>query len=181
LERKGSPPGGALGSGDSHGVGVPTSEGPRVGKTNGAPDARPERRIAGLAPSPAEVQFAKGWDAIRSGDRAAAARSFAAAAASDPGSAIAEDALYWEAATLGRLGRAAEARRLLEEFLARYTASPRTSEIRVMLAWNLMASGENVEAERLFRASLDDSSGFVRKSARAGVDALRARGTSSNP
>jgi hypothetical protein len=50
-----------------------------------------------------------------------------------------------------------------------------------MLAWNLLASGENAEAERLFRGSLDDSSGFVRRSARAGVDALRARGTSSKP
>ena len=134
---------------------------------------RPMRRTE-TGVNSAEQAFAKGWEAIRNGDRVGAAQLFATAADAAPGSAISEDALYWQAVTLARLDRQSDASHAMASFMKRYPHSTRANEIGVMLGWLLVHEGKADEARPLFESASHDPIAKTRQSAQAGLDAVRA-------
>jgi hypothetical protein len=147
-----------------------------------SPPAPVQRRVASVAPpapvrahpraaTPAQVAFARGWEAMRAGDDAGAAAAFDLADRLAGHETIAEDALYWRAIALARLGRES-APGAMEEYLSRHGAAPRAREISAMLGWLLVERGDCAGAEPRFRAAADDVTPAVRDSARAGLAAL---------
>jgi TolA-binding protein len=121
-------------------------------------------------PSPAELAFSEGWQALRSDDYPRAAAAMRRASEAAPASALAADARYWEAVALARQGLQAKARLAMEEFLRRFPGSPRAGEVSAMLGWLLLDSHEWSAAERLFRAAEGDRAPAVRESARKGLE-----------
>jgi TolA-binding protein len=121
-------------------------------------------------PSPAELAFSEGWQALRSDDYPRAAAAMRRASEVAPASALAADARYWEAVALARQGSDAKARLAMEEFLRRFPGSPRAGEVSAMLGWLLLDSHEWSAAERLFRAAESDRAPAVRESARKGLE-----------
>jgi TolA-binding protein len=131
-------------------------------------------------PSPAELAFSEGWQALRSDDYPRAAAAMRRASEAAPASALAADARYWEAVALARQGLQAKARLAMEEFLRRFPGSPRAGEVSAMLGWLLLDSHEWSAAERLFRAAESDRAPAVRESARKGLE-ITARQARSKP
>ena len=121
-------------------------------------------------PSPAELAFSQGWQALRSDDYPGAAAAMRRASEAAPASALAADARYWEAIALARQGSDAKARLAMEEFLRRFPGSPRAGEVSAMLGWLLLDSHEWSAAERLFLAAESDRAPAVRESARKGLE-----------
>jgi TolA-binding protein len=121
-------------------------------------------------PSPAELAFSEGWQALRSDDYPRAAAAMRRASEAAPASALAADARYWEAVALARQGLQAKARLALEEFLRRFPGSPRAGEVSAMLGWLLLDSHEWSAAERLFHAAESDRAPAVRESAKKGLE-----------
>jgi TolA-binding protein len=164
---------------------------PIVGKAPGrqATTARPRGALASVSaatpspnsthlPSPAELAFAEGWQAFRSGDYPHAIAAMRRALQATPTSALAEDARYWEAVALARQGSVAKARQAMYEFLRLFPGSPRAGEVSAMLGWLLIESHELAAAEQRFRIAENDRAPAVRESAKKGLEAtaqLRAR------
>ena len=121
-------------------------------------------------PSPAELAFSEGWQALRSDDYPRAAAAMRRASEAAPASALTADARYWEAVALARQGLQAKARLAMEEFLRRFPGSPRAGEVSAMLGWLLLDSHEWSAAEQLFRAAESDRAPAVRESARKGLE-----------
>jgi TolA-binding protein len=129
-------------------------------------------------PSPAELAFSEGCQALRSADYPRAATAMRRALEVGPTSAVAEDARYWEAVALARQGKGAKARRAMEEFVRLLPGSPRADEVSAMLGWLLLESHEWSAAEQRFRAAENDRAPAVRESARKGLEIaarMRAR------
>jgi TolA-binding protein len=122
-----------------------------------------------------EAEFRAGWDALRAGDPALAARSFAAARRAAKGGAIAEDAHFWEAMSLGRAGRADAAIDSLAGFLEAYPRSSRAGEAAAKLGWLQLEAGDLDAAQRAFERATDDRVPKVRESARSGLQAVERR------
>lgn len=112
---------------------------------------------------------------MQSKDFKTAAAAFARAVALDPEGALAEDAAFWHAVALSRLGRDGEAEIALRSFLGDFAKSTRAGEASAMLGWLLVAKGELEEARERFTAAISDPSQGVQKSAREGLQALAAR------
>jgi TolA-binding protein len=131
--------------------------------------ARP-RPPAAAAPAqdPAEQAFGEGLALLRASDLPAAARAFDRAVRLAPLGTLAEDASYWRAIALADnpAGEAA-----LLAFLDRFPQSARAGEVSVMLGWRLVDRDPRAAASR-FQAALSDRAARVRKSARAGLDAV---------
>jgi len=121
-------------------------------------------------PSPAELAFSDGCQALRSADYPRAAAAMRRALEAGPTSAVAEDARYWEAVALAREGKGARARRAMEEFVRLLPSSPRAGEVSAMLGWLLLESHEWSAAEQRFRAAEGDRDPAVRESARKGLE-----------
>ncbi len=121
-------------------------------------------------PSPAELAFSEGCQALRSADYPRAATAMRRALEAGPTSAIAEDARYWEAVALARQGSVARARRAMEEFVRLLPGSPRAGEMSAMLGWLLLESREWSAAEQRFRTAEGDRAPAVRESARKGLE-----------
>ena len=126
-------------------------------------------------PRPGEIAFDEGWKALRGGDNEAAAQSFLKAAGSAGSDPVAEDARFWGGVALARAGHHDKAIAQLELFADRYPASPRYGEASAMLGWLLVDSGDLGEAERRFRAAVDDRVPSIRESARKGLEAVAGR------
>ncbi len=120
----------------------------------------------------AEIAFARGWSALRTGDFSIAAEAFGRVS-SGKDSALAADALFWRGIALDRAGRFAPARQVLTTFLERYPDSDRKGEASVILGWLLVRSGESGEARARFTGALQDPAERVRSSARAGLAAAQ--------
>jgi TolA-binding protein len=131
------------------------------------PRAAPERRSQDLA-------YDEGWAAMRAGSFEQAANAFARAGILDPEGPLAEDAGYFYAVALARAKRA-EATTAFRDFLDRYPRSARARQAGTMLGWILLEANQRAEAERLFRAALDDPDPAVHASAKAGLAAVSAR------
>ena len=167
-------------------TGVPVEPQLRIpvgGKSPGrqAASARPRGALASVSlpasaprsaqePSPAELAFSEGWQALRAVEYARAAAAMRRAWEAAPTSALATDARYWEAVALARQGSVAQARAAMEEFLRRFPGSPRTGEVSAMLGWSYLESHEWAKAERLFRAAESDRTPAVRDSAEKGLE-----------
>jgi TolA-binding protein len=131
--------------------------------------AAPAPRLAN-PPSPAELAFSEGWQALRSVDYARAAAAMRRACEAAPTSALAADARYWEAVALARLGSETKAREAMENFLRHFPVSPRAGEVSAMLGWLLLESRDWPAAEQRFRTAESDRSPAVRESARKGLE-----------
>lgn len=127
------------------------------------------------APDPQEVAFNAGWHAMQSTDYKAAATAFARAVALDPNGGLAEDAAFWNAVALSRLGRDGEAEIEFRRFLGDFPQSSRVGEASAMLGWLLVAKGEREEARKRFDVAASDPNPRVQNSARAGLKALGAK------
>jgi TolA-binding protein len=143
------------------------------------------RRMHGPAGSPggagerdtpdqlAAEAFGEGMTLMRAGALAQAARAFERVAWLSPASPMVEEARYWRAVALARVGNKAAAEAALDGFLTDYPLSPRAGEVSVMLGWLLLDS-RPAAAEPRFQAALGDRSPRVRQSARDGLAALRS-------
>lgn len=138
-----------------------------VASSSPAPALSPAR-------SPTAIAYDQAWDAMRSGRFDRASSTFARVAILDPDGPLAEDASYWYPVALARAKRS-EAVDAFRDFLARYPSSSHASEASVMLGWLLVDTKQPAEAEKRFRAAVDDPSAAVRDSARAGLAAVLRR------
>jgi hypothetical protein len=145
---------------------------PKVHVSTGKPPAPAKAPIA----APGEAEFRAGWTALKAGDAASAAASFEAARQAK-GSAVAEDASFWEGIALARAGQSREAIVALRRFVAAYPSSSRAGEAAAKLGWLLYDAGELDAAQRQFESAADNVVPKVKKSARDGLEAIaRKRG-----
>jgi TolA-binding protein len=126
----------------------------------------------------AEIAFARGWSALRTGDFSIAAEAFGRVSSGKDSAhnALAEDALFWRGVALDRAGRFEPARQVLATFLARYPDSDRQGEASVILGWLLVRAGDLGDARVHFTGALQDPAERVRSSARAGLTAAQDAG-----
>jgi TolA-binding protein len=127
------------------------------------------------APNPGELEFRAGMAALRSGDAAAAATSFAAACASARGDALAEDACFWVGAAANRAGQASIAREALTRFVQKFPSSARAGEASALLGWLLYQAGDLDAAETRFQHAATDRVPKVKASAGKGLEAIKRR------
>ena len=126
--------------------------------------------------APGEAEFRAGWTALKAGDATSAAASFEAARQAK-GSAVAEDASFWEGIALARAGQSRKAIVALRRFAAAYPSSSRAGEAAAKLGWLLYDAGELDAAQRQFESAADNVVPKVQKSARDGLEAIaRKRG-----
>jgi TolA-binding protein len=122
--------------------------------------------------APEEVSYDDAWTALRGGDFARAAGGFARVVLLAPDSPLGEDAGFWRAVALARGKRSLEAVAAFHDFLDGHARSSRAGEASAMLGWLLIDARAFDEAERRFQAAAGDPYPAVRRSARAGLDAL---------
>jgi TolA-binding protein len=112
-----------------------------------------------------EAAFREGWVALRAGHPALAAHWFARV---ESGSAVAEDAHYWQGVSLARAARLEQAVAVLERFAARYPRSLRRSEAALVLGWvHLQRHAEKRAASYFAEAMLTDDPATRQKAAQA--------------
>jgi TolA-binding protein len=121
--------------------------------------------------APGEAEFRAGWASLKAGKPADAADSFAAARQAK-GSAVAEDASFWEGIALARAGKSSKAIAALRRFVSKYPSSSRAGEAAAKLGWLLHDAGDLDGAERYFKLASDDVVPKVRKSARDGLESI---------
>ena len=112
-----------------------------------------------------EAAFREGWVALRAGHPALAAHWFASV---ESGSAVAEDAHYWQGVSLARAARLEQAVAVLERFAARYPRSLRRSEAALVLGWlHLQRHAEQRAASYFAEAMLTDDPATRQEAAQA--------------
>ena len=112
-----------------------------------------------------EAAFREGWVALRAGHPAMAAHWFASV---ESGSAVAEDAHYWQGVSLARAARLEQAAAVLERFATRYPRSLRRSEAALVLGWvHLQRHAEQRAASYFAEAMLTDDPATRQKAAQA--------------
>jgi TolA-binding protein len=112
-----------------------------------------------------EAAFREGWVALRAGQPALAAHWFATV---ESGSAVAEDAHYWQGVSLARAARIEQAVAVLERFAARYPRSLRRSEAALVLGGlHLQRRAEQRAASYFAEAMLTDDPATRQKAAQA--------------
>jgi TolA-binding protein len=131
--------------------------------------------VASSARAPEEVSYDDAWAALRRGDFTRAAGGFARVVLLAPDRPLGEDASFWRAVALARGKRSLEAVAAFHDFLDGYARSSRAGEASAMLGWLLIDARAFDEAERRFQAAAGDPDPAVRRSARAGLDALARR------
>jgi TolA-binding protein len=124
---------------------------------------------------PEEVAYDDAWTALRGGDFARAAGSFARVVLLAPDSPLCEDASFWRAVALARGKRSLEAVAAFHDFLDGHAGSPRAGQASAMLGWLLIDARVLDEAERRFQAAAGNPDPAVRRSAQAGLDALAGK------
>jgi len=144
------------------------------------PPALPAAAPPSPTPAPAlrppeEVSYDDAWTALRGGDFAHAAGGFARVVLLAPDSPLGEDAGFWRAVALARGKRSLEAVAAFHDFLDGYARSSRAGAASAMLGWLLIDARAFDEAERRFQAAAGDPDPAIRRSARAGLDALAGR------
>jgi TolA-binding protein len=141
--------------------------------------------IASLAPTPSvpppfrrevsgtqRASFERGWNLLRSGDPAKAAEAFAEVERLSGSDAIAEDALFWQAVSLGKANRKTEAAMALHRFVTRFPNSERFGEASAMLGWMLLDEGDRDGAKQAFQRAIHDRVDRVRASAQSGLERI---------
>jgi TolA-binding protein len=139
----------------------------RVPHENVSPEVSATARVTQRpSPSSAEIAFQEGWAALRSGDAAAASRSFEAV---PHDTALGQDAAFWRGVALARAGRTAKASQALESFVVMFPTSPHRDEALVTLGLLLHRLGNNAAAAERFGEAQNSSNGEVRERARRGL------------
>ncbi|MFN0249465.1 MAG: tetratricopeptide repeat protein [Kofleriaceae bacterium] len=139
------------------------------------PVASPPAPVTSDGPNPGELEFRAGMAALRSGDAAAAATSFAAACSAARGEALAEDACFWVGAAANRAGEPSVAREALTRFVQKFASSARVGEASALLGWLLYDAGELDAAEAHFQRAASDRVPRVKASADKGLEAIKRR------
>lgn len=118
-----------------------------------------------------EQHFQTGWQLLKAGHYAEAARELGVAADADGD--LAADARYFQAEALVRAGRKTEAERALVAFLDRAPTSIRRGRAALTLARLLAERGDVASARSWFESATHDSDEAVSAAARAGLASLR--------
>lgn len=124
-----------------------------------------------VSTTPVEQHFAAGWQLLRAGKSAEAARELAAAADAGGDDPLAGDARYFEAIALTKAGRKTEAEHALVEFLDRSPHALRRGRAAVMLARLISERGDHAAARTWFEAASHDPDPDVVAAAKAGLAA----------
>jgi TolA-binding protein len=140
-----------------------------------APPPAPPPAVRVPDRAPEEVSYDHAWAALRGGDFAHAAGGFTRVVLLAPDSPLGEDASYWRAVALARARRSLEAVAAFHDFLDGHARSSRAGAASAMLGWLLIDARAFDEAARRFQAAAGDPDPAVRRSARAGLDALAGR------
>lgn len=122
-----------------------------------------------------ERSYDQAWAALRASDFNRAASGFARVVLLAPDEPLVEDASFWRAVALARGQRATEARSAFRDFLDSFSGSPHAGEASAMLGWLLLDVRSYDEAAHRFTIAARDANLAVRRSARAGLDALARR------
>ena len=138
-----------------------------------ASDASPPQRSNPAGPG--EIEFRAGWNALRAGRSADAARLLASACTAAGSNALGEDACFWSGVAAKRDGQNAVARNALTRFVQRFPTSSRAAEASALLGWVLYDAGDLDGAESQFRRAVDDRVPTIRDNARRGLTAIERR------
>jgi len=122
-----------------------------------------------VSTTPVEQHFATGWQLLRAGKNAEAARELAAAADAGGDDPLAGDARYFEAVALTKAGRKTEAEHALVAFLDRSPHALRRGRAAVMLARLIAERGDRAAARTWFEAASHDPDPDVAAAAKAGL------------
>ncbi len=144
---------------------------PTLHLSAGAQWQAPQEELPAVEQSRLERLFEEGMTHVESGAFVRAAAVFFEARTGAEGQALAEDATYWWAVSEGRAGHKTRAIEALELFMKTYAASPRASEVAVMLGWLQLEQGDSAGAELLFEAGLKSEDAEVESSAKRGLAA----------
>jgi hypothetical protein len=125
--------------------------------------------------APVERAYDQAWAALRANDFGGAAGGFARVVLLAPDGPLVEDASFWRAVALARGQRSAEARSAFRDFIDSFGRSPHAGEASAMLGWLLIDTRSYDEAAQRFTIAARDADPAVRRSARAGLDALARR------
>jgi hypothetical protein len=139
-----------------------------AGDVYDAPPATPDP--TGRTEARARMNVALGFLAAGEYDMASTAFS---AEAESPGAPFVEEATFWQAISMARAGRGADAKAKLEAFLARYPSSTHKLEALGVLGWQLLEAGDREGARRAFEDARKSDDARVRDSANAGLARLR--------
>jgi TolA-binding protein len=122
--------------------------------------------------TPTEKHFRAGWQLLKAGKVAEAARELGAAADADSDDPLAADARYFQAVALTKAGRKTEAESALVAFLDHAKQSIRRGRATVMLARLIAERGDTKSARAWFETALHDADATVAAAAKAGLAAL---------
>ncbi|HSR96825.1 MAG TPA: tetratricopeptide repeat protein [Kofleriaceae bacterium] len=125
--------------------------------------------------APVERAYDQAWTALRTNDFSGASGGFARVVLLAPDGPLVEDASFWRAVALARGQRGAEARSAFRDFVDSFGRSPHAGEASAMLGWLLIEARSYDEATQRFTAAAGDANPAVRRSARAGLDAVARR------
>jgi TolA-binding protein len=120
-----------------------------------------------------QVHFSTGWQLLRAGKSADAARELAAAADAGGDDPLAGDARYFEAVALTKAGRKTEAEHALVAFLDRSPHALRRGRASVMLGRLIAERGDSAAARTWFDSATHDPDPDVAAAAKAGLTTLR--------
>ena len=140
-----------------------------------SPTSKESARAVSSTAKAGELDFRAGVAALRSGDAAAATRSFMAACSAALHDALGEDACFWVGAAANRAGQSDVARDALKQFLTQFPSSARAGEASALLGWLLYNAGELDAAEACFRQAAADRVPKVRESAERGLEAVKRK------
>jgi TolA-binding protein len=120
-----------------------------------------------------QLHFSSGWQLLRAGKSADAARELAAAADAGGDDPLAGDARYFEAVALTKAGRKTEAEHALVAFLDRSPHALRRGRAAVMLGRLIAERGDAAAARTWFDSAAHDADPDVASAAKAGLAGLR--------
>ncbi|MEP6860221.1 MAG: tetratricopeptide repeat protein [Deltaproteobacteria bacterium] len=142
-----------------------------------SPNEAPSNAIAQLAKAKPvtgwQVHFSTGWQLLRAGKSADAARELAAAADAGGDDPLAGDARYFEAVALTKAGRKTEAEHALVAFLDRAPHALRRGRAAVMLGRLIAERGDTAAARTWFDSAAHDADPAVATAAKAGLAGLK--------
>jgi hypothetical protein len=133
----------------------------------------PAKQTAHSLP-PAELAFRRAWEHLRANRPEDAAAEFHRVPPDDP---LAEDAMFWQGASLARAHHPADATRVLTAFVARFPSSARVAEATALLGWQALALGNLDLAETRFRSLSGPLPEELKQNVEAGLAELHRRRT----
>jgi TolA-binding protein len=144
-------------------VAAPATEAPAVATET------PKR----TGPTDVEKHFQAGWQLLKAGKAAEAARELGASADAGGDDPLAADARYFQAVALVKAGRKTEAEKALVAFLDHAPKALRRGRAAVMLARLIAERGDTASARNWFQSALGDPDPSVVAAAKAGLASFK--------